>query len=67
MPETWMINLSQSGHCADDLVQQPSSDTPPTTELDDSYPLLTRGIFLSLLLLCSLLISTLILQTRTLE
>ena len=67
MPETRVINLCQSVFCTDDLVQQPSSDTPPTTELDDSYPLLTRGIFLSLLLLCSLLISTLILQTRALE
>ena len=49
------------------LVQQPSSDTPPTTGLEDSDPLFSRGFFLSLLLSCSLPHLKSIFMVETLE
>ena len=50
----WVINSTQLVNSTNNLVQQPSSDTPPTTELEDSDPLFSRGFFFLLLISCLL-------------
>ena len=45
MAQFRMINLNQLVNITNNLVQQPSSDTPPTTETEDSDPLFSRGFF----------------------
>ena len=47
-----VLNLTQLVNSTNNLVQQPSSDTPPTTELEDSDPLFSRGFFFLLLISC---------------
>ena len=50
----WMIDSYQLVNSTNNLVQQPSSDTPPMTELEDSDPLFSRGFFFLLLISCLL-------------
>lgn len=47
-----VLDLTQLVNSTNNLVQQPSSDTPPTSELEDSDPLFSRGFFFLLLISC---------------